>query len=59
MKTLYILAWFLLIIAVLITTLMEIINPFAIVLFGLIAAGLLSVMYFWSDYLEDEEQTIG
>lgn len=59
MKTLYILAWFGLIMAIMLTSLSGMINTFAVVAFGLIATWLVLIMYYWSDHFQDEEQRIG
>jgi hypothetical protein len=59
MKTLYILAWFGLIMAIMLTNLTGMINTFAAVVFGLIAIWLVLIMYYWGDHFEDEEQRIG
>ena len=58
MKTLYILAWFGLIMAIMFTSLLGMINTFAVVAFGLVVTWLVMIMYFWGDHFEDEEQRI-
>lgn len=59
MKTIYILAWFSLIIAIMLTSLTGMISLFALTAYGLIATCLVLVMYFRGDHFQDEEQRIG
>ena len=59
MKTLYILAWFGLIMAIMLTSLTGMLDTFAVVAYGLIAIWLVLIMYYWGDHFHDEEQRIG
>lgn len=58
MKTLYILAWFGLIMATFLMSLTGMLNTFAVVAFGLIAIWLVLIMYYWGDHFKGEEQRI-
>ena len=59
MKTLYILAWFGLIMAIMLTSLSGMISTFAVVTFSLMAIWLVLIFYYWGDRFEDENQRIG
>lgn len=59
MKTQYIFTWFGIMMAITLTSLMGIINPFAVVAFGLTAIWLMLIVYSWKDHFQDEEQRTG